>query len=52
MALVLDDRDAAVQYSTGWGEAGVAEEFRGTTSYTETVGATARVTFTGAVAVQ
>lgn len=47
MALVLDDRDAAVQYSTGWGEAGVPEEFRGTTSYTETVGATARVTFTG-----
>ena len=47
MSLVLDDRNPAVQYSEGWGEAGVQEEFQGTTSWTETVGATARVTFTG-----
>lgn len=48
MALIYDDRDPAVQLSAGdWGQAGVQEEYRGTTSWTETLGATARVSFTG-----
>jgi hypothetical protein len=48
MSLIYDDRDPAVEYSAGdWGEAGVSEELRGTTSWTATPGATARVTFTG-----
>lgn len=51
MSLVYDDRDPAIEYSAGqWGEAGNAEaEFRGTTSYSDVAGATARVTFTGIV---
>ncbi|KAH6913087.1 hypothetical protein BKA70DRAFT_712789 [Coprinopsis sp. MPI-PUGE-AT-0042] len=48
MSLVYDDRDSVVQYSAGeWGDAGVPEEYKSTTSWTETPGATARVTFTG-----
>ena len=45
--LVLDDRDTAVVYSTGWGQAGSGNEFNSTTTHTNTVGATAKVTFYG-----
>lgn len=44
----LDDRDSSIQYSGGWDTSGhPTEEFQGTTTYTSTAGATARVTFTG-----
>ncbi|KAJ3505742.1 hypothetical protein NMY22_g17474 [Coprinellus aureogranulatus] len=45
--LALDDRDATIVYSTGWGQAGSANEFNSTTTFTNTVGATAKVTFYG-----
>ncbi|TEB23020.1 hypothetical protein FA13DRAFT_1740330, partial [Coprinellus micaceus] len=34
--LVLDDRDAAIVYSTGWGQAGSGNEFNSTTTHTTT----------------
>lgn len=43
----LDDTDPAVQYGGGWGSSGDPQEYNSTTSFTTTIGATARVTFTG-----
>ncbi|KAF6744272.1 hypothetical protein DFP72DRAFT_1078820 [Ephemerocybe angulata] len=45
--LALDDRDTTIVYSTGWGQAGSSNEFNGTTTFTTTNGATAKVTFVG-----
>ncbi|KAF5323054.1 hypothetical protein D9611_009376 [Ephemerocybe angulata] len=45
--LALDDRDASIVYSTGWGQAGSSNEFNGTTTFTTTNGANAKVTFVG-----
>ncbi|KAJ2912039.1 hypothetical protein MD484_g8369, partial [Candolleomyces efflorescens] len=45
--LALDDRDATIAYSTGWSQAGSSNEFNSTTTFSETVGARAQVTFYG-----
>lgn len=45
--LALDDRDATIAYSTGWSQAGSSNEFNSTTTFSETVGARAQVTFFG-----
>jgi hypothetical protein len=46
--LVYDDHDSSISYSNGrWSQAGVVEEFKGTTSWTTQKGATARLTFSG-----
>ena len=45
---VFDDRDPLIHYSSGqWGQAGVSEEYQGTTSYTKISGANASFSFTG-----
>ena len=47
---ILDDRDAAVVYSSGWGRAGsTPQEYNGTTRFASSPGLTATVTFRGAV---
>jgi len=46
-ALVFDDRDTAITYSADWALAGSDREFNGTTSWTATEGATAKLTFVG-----
>ncbi|EFI27464.1 hypothetical protein CC1G_15499 [Coprinopsis cinerea okayama7 len=43
----LDDRHPALVYSSGWSRSGDPEEYRETTSWTRTVGATVTVQFTG-----
>jgi len=43
----LDDRDSAITYSAGWGQAGSEAEYNGTTTFTRQRGATATVTFNG-----
>lgn len=46
--LVYDDHDPSISYSTGqWGQAGVIEEYKSTTSWTSKKGATATLTFSG-----
>ena len=46
--LVYDDHDTSISYSNGhWGQAGVIEEFKSTTSWTIHKGATANLTFSG-----
>jgi hypothetical protein len=46
--LVIDDRDASVRYSAGWGKAGsILTEHDGTTSFATKDGLTAEVTFSG-----
>ncbi|KAH6913095.1 hypothetical protein BKA70DRAFT_712986 [Coprinopsis sp. MPI-PUGE-AT-0042] len=47
MTVVYDDRDPIVQYTGTWGKGGDPDEYRMTTTWTATVGDTARVTFTG-----
>lgn len=45
---ILDDRDTSVTYSTGqWGQAGSANEFDSTTTWTSLRGATAKLSFNG-----
>lgn len=46
--LALDDRDPSIIYSGGWAQAGSANEFDGTTTWTAVAGSTAKLTFTGA----
>jgi hypothetical protein len=45
--LIFDDRDASIVYSGSWGQAGVEEEFNGTTTFTTAVGSTATLNFLG-----
>lgn len=43
----VDDQDASVEYSGGWGKAGGPNEFDDTTMGTDVAGATATLHFSG-----
>lgn len=46
--VTVDDRDPSISYSTGqWGQAGSANEFDSTTTWTSLRGATAKLSFNG-----
>jgi hypothetical protein len=45
---ILDDRDPAVVYSSGWSRAGSSNEFNATTSHANDPGLTATLVFQGA----
>jgi hypothetical protein len=46
--LVYDDHDSSISYSRGqWGQAGVVEDYKSTTTWTTQKGATASLTFSG-----
>ena len=45
--VVYDDRNSSISYSGQWGQAGVVEEYKNTTSWTRQLGATAHLTFSG-----
>lgn len=47
MTTTFDDRSPIIQYTGNWGQGGDPDEYRGTTTWTATVGDSARVTFTG-----
>ncbi|KAJ7055759.1 hypothetical protein C8F01DRAFT_1157620, partial [Mycena amicta] len=44
---IVDDRDLLIQYTGTWANAGLAEEFNGTTRCSTIAGSTAALTFTG-----
>ncbi|KAJ7342960.1 hypothetical protein DFH08DRAFT_962982 [Mycena albidolilacea] len=46
-AAVIDDRDPLIQYAGSWSEAGAAEEFDSTTTFSVAAGVTATVPFVG-----
>ncbi|KAJ7887023.1 hypothetical protein B0H14DRAFT_2696352 [Mycena olivaceomarginata] len=45
--VIVDERDTAIQYSTGWNNAGAFLEFDGTTRWSSIEGSTATFTFVG-----
>lgn len=49
--LIFDDRDASIIYSGSWGQAGIAEEFNSTTTFTTSVGSTATLNFIGKLSI-